>query len=249
MTRRAFRIGGWAAFVLGTLVALAAASVVVIGTLALTGRVTYPVDVGLGPFSLRQQVSLPVAYGADVCRKAGVTDTLEQQHRRDCLNFFVHDENAPGNRAVRLQDADVRPTTATLRGTVNMATTGGWSGLVAVSVARTALGLIEIGGVLLLLWRLLANSAAGDVFSARAVRHVRIIGWLLIAGSAKASLGLLVSTTGGYQIEMFGAGPFLEPYRDAGVDPVQLALGGLILLLAEAFRHGAAIEAEHRLTV
>jgi hypothetical protein len=72
---------------------------------------------------------------------------------------------------------------------------------------RKAIGMMVISGALLLLWRLLANSAAGDVFSARAVRYVQGIGWLLILGSVTASLGLLVSTTGGYDVEMFGAGP------------------------------------------
>ena len=55
MTGRAFWIGGWAALVLGALVASAAATVVVIGALALTGRVTYPVDISLGLFSVHDQ--------------------------------------------------------------------------------------------------------------------------------------------------------------------------------------------------
>jgi hypothetical protein len=248
MTRRAFWIGGWAALVLGALVVLAAVTVVVIGTLALTGRVTYPVDISLGPFSIHDEVSIPVTYEADVCQKASVAETPEQQDLSDCLRFFMHGHNFPGNEAVRVQDADVRPTTARLAGTVDLATTGGWSALVAVSVARKAIGLMVFSGVLLLLWRLLANAAAGDGFSARAVRYVRGIGWLLIVGSITGSLSLLVSTTGGYVIEMFGAGPHLWPYREAGVDPVRLALGGLVLLLAEAFRHGVAVEAERRLT-
>lgn len=246
MTRRAFSIGGWAALVLGTLAALAAATVVVIGAFALTGRVTYPVDISRGPFSLHDEVSIPVSYGAQVCQKANID---KDEALSDCLRLFMHHGNWPESKAVRVQDADVRPTTAFLTGTVDLATTGGWNALVAVTVARKAIGLMVISGVLLLLWRLLANSAAGDVFSARAVRYVRGIGWLLIAGSVTASLGLLVSTTGGYEMEMFGAATHLEPYRDSGIDPAQLLLGGLILLLAEAFRHGAAVEAEQRLTV
>jgi hypothetical protein len=248
MTRRAFSIGGWAALVLGALVALAAAAVLVIGTLALTGRVTYPVDMSLGPFSIHDEVSMPVAYAADVCQKASVDDTLEQQARSDCLRFFMHGDNWPENEAVRVQDADVRPTSARLTGTVDLATTGGWSKLVAVTVVRKAIGLMVISGVLLLLWRLLADSAAGDVFSARAVRYVRGIGWLLIVGNVvEAILGQVAK--GGYTIEMFGAGPHLQPFVEAEIEPAQLLLGGLILLLAEAFRHGAAIEAERRLTV
>lgn len=107
-----------------------------------------------------------------------------------------------------------------------------------------------ISTVLLLLWRLLANSAAGDFFSARAVRRVRGIGWLLIAGSVvNTALGLVVSSSGGYEIVQFGAGPYLQRMGEAGIRPAQLALGALILLLAEMFRHGAAVEAERRLTV
>jgi hypothetical protein len=246
MTRRAFSIGGWAALVLGILAALAAASVVVIGALALTGRVTYPVDISRGPFSIHDEVSIPVSYGADVCQKASVRDAPAPS---DCLRLFVNAGDYSGNGEVLVQDGEVRATSARLTGTVDLATTGRWDTLVAVSAARKAIGLMVISGVLLLLWRLLANSAAGDVFSARAVRYVRGIGWLLIAGVVlKAILGVVVVFTDGYSMAQYG-GPFLEPYKDAGIEPAQLLLGGLILLLAEAFRHGAAVEAEQRLTV
>jgi hypothetical protein len=246
MTRRAFWIGGWAALVLGALVALVAAAVVVIGALALAGRVTYPVDISVGPFSLHDHLSTPVAARMDVCQQANVVD---QQAPSDCLRFFMHGDHG-GDGPVHVQDADVRPTSVSLTGTVDLATTGGWSTLVAASIARKAIGLMVISTVLLLLWRLLANSAAGDFFSARAVRRVRGIGWLLIAGSVvNTALGLVVSSSGGYEIVQFGAGPYLQRMGEAGIRPAQLALGALILLLAEMFRHGAAVEAERRLTV
>jgi hypothetical protein len=249
MTRRAFWIGGWAALVLGTLAALSAVTVVIIGALALTGRVTYPVDISRGPFSLHDGISMPVAYGEAVCQKASVDDTLEEQASGDCIRFFMHEANSrDGEDGHHVQDAGVRPTVARLTGTVDLATTGVWSGLVAVSVVRKALGLMVISGVLLLLWRLLSNSAAGDVFSARAVRYVRGIGWLLIVGNVvQAILGQVAK--GGYSIQSFGQGPHLSPYVAAEIEPAQLAVGALILLLAEAFRYGAADEAERRLTV
>jgi len=246
MTRRAFRIGSWAALVLGTLTALAAVTVMVIGVLALTGRATYPVDISRGPFSIHDRVSIPVSYGADVCQKANIDDASAPS---SCLRLFVNGGEEMGNGEIRVRDGEVRATSARLTGTLDLATPGGWDTLVAVSAARKAVSLMVISGVLLLLWRLLANSAAGNVFSARAVRHVRGIGWLLIAGVVvKAILGVVVVFTDGYSMPQFG-GPFLEPYQDAGVEPAQLLLGGLILLLAEAFRHGAAVEAEQRLTV
>ncbi|MFT3872833.1 MAG: DUF2975 domain-containing protein [Nocardioides sp.] len=231
----------------GTLAGVAAATAVVIGTLALTGSVTYPVDIRLGPVSIHNEVTMPVAFGADVCQKASV---MEQDAPRDCLRLFIHQDGSD-YETVRVQDADVRPTSAMLTGTVELATTGGWSPLVAASVARNAVGLAVISAVLLLLWRLLVNAAAGTVFSDRAVRYVRGIGWLLIVGGVvESTLNLFTSATQlGYSIETFGYGPHLAQWSEGGLDLTQLALGGLILLLAEVFRHGAAVEAEHRLTV
>lgn len=248
MTRRAFQVGGWVALIGGALAAVAAAAVVVIGALALAGKVTYPVDVSLGPFSVQNEVTVPVAFSADVCQKASVR---EQGVPDDCLRFFMHEDDWSGSEAVRTQDADVRPTSAELTGTVELATTGGWSQLVAASVARNAADLTVLSATLLLLWRLLASAAAGEVFSARAVRHVRVIGWLLVVGCLfEAALNLFTGAAQlGYSIEAFGSGPLLVPRGESGLDLTQLALGLLILLLAEVFRHGAAIEAEHRLTV
>jgi DUF2975 family protein len=245
MSRKAFWIGGWAALVLGTLAALSAVTVVVIGALALTGRVTYPVDISRGPFSIHDGVSMPVDSWADVCQKADVSE----QEPSNCLRFFIHEGNSrSGENGNHVQDANVLPTSASLTGTVDLATTGGWSALVAVSVARKAIGLMVISGVLLLLWRLLANSAAGDVFSARAVRHVRGIGWLLIVGNVVDALVANIAKDE-YHVVSFGPGPLLQYSLDAQIELAQIAFGGLVLLLAEAFRYGAAVEAERRLTV
>lgn len=63
------------------------------------------------------------------------------------------------------------------------------------------------------------------------------------------ALTFAASFADGYEIVEFGSGPYLDPMSEAGIQPAQVVLGGLILLLAEAFRHGAAVEAEHRLTV
>ncbi len=248
MPRRAFRIGSWAALALGALVALAAVTVVGIGALALTGRVTYPVNASRGPFFIHDQVSIPVTYAADVCQKASTKDAPDEQDS-DCVRFFMHGGGLAGRPGGPCSGRGCPAHVARLTGTVDLTTTGGWNALVAVTVARKALGLMVVSGVLLLLWRLLANASTGHVFSARAVRYVRGIGGLLILGSFTGCLGLLVGSTGGYDIEMFGGGPILDPYRDWGIAPTQLALGLLILLLAEAFRHGADVEAEHRLTV
>ena len=250
MSSSAFRLGGWAALILGGLTAVAAATVLGTGLLALAGKVTYPVHVGWGPFSVRNEVSMPVGLAADVCQSADVGESAAPS---DCLRFFMHpgDGWSGGQDAIRVQDADVRPTSATLTGTMELATAGGWSPFVAASIVRTATHLTVSSAVLLLLWRLLARASTGAVFSDRAVRHVRSIGWLLIGGGVvQAALGVLTGANQlGYSFEAFGGGPTLQPSGNAGIDWAQLALGGLILLVAEIFRHGAAVEAEQRLTV
>ncbi|CAM3566187.1 hypothetical protein ISCU110981_08725 [Isoptericola cucumis] len=109
--------------------------------------------------------------------------------------------------------------------------------------------------MLLLLWRLLATAATGRVFGSRAVQYLRGIGWLIVAGSlAMPALNHFASASQlGYSIEAFGIGPNLAPLDSAGypggINIAHLAIGGLILLVAEVFRYGARIEAEHRLTV
>lgn len=252
MVRQAFRIGGWVLLVAGALVAAAAVTTAVIGVLALTGRVNYPVEIEVGPFSTRSTISMPVVLYADVCQTAGIN---AQNSPRDCFWSFLHDDAGSGNEVVRRQDADVRPTSATLGGEVELATTGGWSPLVAATVARGVIGLAVLSGLLLLLWRLLATAAAGEAFSNRTVRHLRGIGGLVIAMSVLEPALDHFTSAGqlGYSWEAFGPWPMLLPGGSAGypggVDLGQLGLGGLILLVAEVFRHGAAIEAERRLTV
>ncbi|MGB7980036.1 MAG: hypothetical protein WCF36_04505 [Candidatus Nanopelagicales bacterium] len=150
MTRRAFRIGGWIALVGGALAAVAAATFAVIGCLALIGKVTYPVDMGIGPFSVHVTASMPVALAADVCQ---TIDLTQDDSPLDCFRFFVHDDNGAWG-AVRSQDADVQPLAATLTGDVELATTGGWSPLVAAQVTSVVIGLGVLSGMLLLLWRL-----------------------------------------------------------------------------------------------
>ncbi|HEY9290578.1 MAG TPA: DUF2975 domain-containing protein [Microlunatus sp.] len=212
-------------------------------------------DIGIGPFSARATVSMPISLRADVCQSM---DLKTQVESTECFNFFVHpegDETSYGH--VRHQNADVRPTSATLVGKIEFATTGGWSPLVAASVASTFGGLAVLSGVLLMLWRLLAAAAAGDVFSSRTVRWVRGIGWLVIAATLANPVSdflrafLDTDTQSGYSMEAFGVGTWLDPMPlgPAGLNLGQLALGGLVLIVAEIFRYGATIEADRKLTI
>lgn len=246
MRRRLFRIGSLAALVVGVFIAAAAVAAAVVGVLALTGKVTYPVNYNVGPFSLRSTLSMPVAIQAEVCQSA---DILKQSSPRRCFRYFVHDEDQPLDGRIRTQDAEVQPISATLTGNVEFASQGGWSPLVVASTVSTTVGLLLISGTVLLLWRLLAAVAAGNVFSPRAVRHLRGVGWLVIAGGVVGPLMDLWVTKLGYQIEAFGEAPNLEPWGPSGIDVTQIALGALVLLVAEVLRYGSKLEAERRLTI
>ena len=251
MAQRAFRIGSRVALAAGVLAAAAALSVVVVGVLALSGRVTYPVSFGLGPISFSQQVSMPVSFHAEVCESASVNDHTPAS---ECQRFFVHDSDSPPqNQAkhMRVQDADVRPTSASLTGEVALTTTGGWSDLVAASVARTVILLSLTSAVLVLVSRLLATVAGAAASHARSVRHVRWIGWLLLIGGVVDTVFELVASPSafGYSFEMFGPVPYLEPGVPGSIGVLPIAVGALLLLVAEVFRRSTTVDAEDALTV
>lgn len=253
--RRAFGVGGWIALLAGGLTIAFAVVVAVSGVLALTGKATYPMEVGAGPLSTRLSISLPVGLDGRLCQQA---DVRHQGRRRDCFRSFLHskDDRADSSDGrVRRQDADVRPTTVRLTGHADLVSTGGWSPMVAGSVGRFLVRLAVISAILLLVWRLLAAAAAGEALSGRTARHLRAIGWLLLASAVLGPALDLFTTPGhlGYNMEGFGGGAHVwlhsaEGYPGA-VNLGQVGVGVLILLVAAIFRHGAAIEAERRLTV
>ena len=107
-----------------------------------------------------------------------------------------------------------------------------------VHVARAVISLGVLSGLLLLLWRLLAETAAGEPFGDHTVRCLPGIGWLVIAGAVMEPAPIHVTSAGqlGYWVEANGLDPQLMPLVSAGypdgVDLWQIALGGLALLLA-----------------
>ncbi|MFT4261984.1 MAG: DUF2975 domain-containing protein [Nocardioides sp.] len=229
--------------------AASAATVLAIGISALAGRTTYPVNVDLGPVHLYQDISAEVSLQEKVCQSASV---VEQNGLNDCAPFFIHGSSRYQNdSATRLQDGNIKPQMATLTGTVALATTGGWSGFVAATVVSEVIKLVLLSVFLLMLWRLLSASATGMVFDERSVRWVRAMGWILIAGAALGAIRsvFIGPLKWGYSIEVFGPGPHLTPAADGAIDIMQIALGVLVLLLAEVFRRGTAVETENRLTV
>jgi hypothetical protein len=247
LTRFTLRLSAWASFCVAAVTAASAAALVVLGVLVLTGKTNYPVKLHAGPFSASHEISMPIAFYADICQSANVNEPTSPE----CLSFFLHDRSWSGEGLDRYQDARIKPISAALKGTISLETSGGWNGFVAAAVASDVLALLVVTVVAFCLWRLFHNAAAVRGFTDRDVRRVHLIGWTLIGGSL---LGALLSrftspTSWGHSIEIFGEGPHLSPSDGYTVNVTQLVLGGLVLMLAEIFRRAATLETEHKLTV
>ncbi|MFD6179535.1 MULTISPECIES: DUF2975 domain-containing protein [unclassified Isoptericola] len=258
MARRLFRIGAWLALVAAVLTAAMTVTAGVLGVLALTGRADYPADVSLGPLHFRDTLAVQVVTASPVCQEFDVTSLKPNEYPDGdfCYKMIQDGGDERYDHGVVSQDSRLRGTEAVLSGEIRLATSDvGWNPWVAAQVVKKVIVGAVIATWLALLWRLLAAAAAGDAFSARTVRLLRALGWLTIAAAVLAPA--LDHFTGAHQLgglHFVGWGePFLEPVGTqgypGGVSFVQLALGGLVLLVAEIFRHGAEIEDERRLTV
>ncbi|MFE7404907.1 DUF2975 domain-containing protein [Isoptericola sp. NPDC057559] len=215
-------------------------------------------DYSAGPLHFRDALAVQVVTASPVCQEFDIRRLLPNEYPGNgdfCYKLVQDGGEQIIHDGVVSQEESIRPTEAMLTGEVRLATTGGWNSWVAAQVVKK----VVIGAVittwLLLLWRLLAASAAGDAFSSRTVRLLRALGWLTIAAAVLAPA--LDHFTGAHQVgglhfASYGE-PVLEPVGTegypGGVSLAQVALGVLVLLVAEIFRHGAEIEDERRLTV
>ncbi|MFC8599741.1 DUF2975 domain-containing protein [Isoptericola sp. NPDC057191] len=258
MARRMFRIGTWLALAAAVLTAALTVTTAVLGVLALTGPVTYPVDVRLGPLHFRDTVVVRVANVSPVCQTVDLRASDPKHQRGDgsfCYPLFQEGAGQDVREGVVHQDTDVRPTDVLLSGEVQLTTSGGWNSWVAAQVVRKVVVGTVITMWLLLMWRLLAAAAGGDAFTARSVRLLRALGWLTVAAALLAPA--LDHLTSIYAVQSVHFAQYGPPFLDVvgsrgypgGINVVQVALGGVVLLVAEIFRHGAAIEDERRLTV
>jgi hypothetical protein len=231
------------------MVAAAAAAVLTsaVGVAALSGRISYPYTVQLGPLHAEWRMTLPVAGSGDVCQRASVSD----QGPSACYRFFLHQAPDAGGRDARRQDADVRPSEVELTGHADLVTAPGWSPYVAAFVLRQTVTLLGVAVVMYLMWRILWATAAGDAFTRPTVRRLRLMAVLLLVGAFVGPVlgGLARTDVLGYWSESFGAYPGLEPRPDLAVSANQIAVALVLFLVVEVVRHGAALEDEARATV
>lgn len=245
--RGAFRVAGVLAL-LGMVAAAAAAVLTsVVGVAALSGRVSYPYSVELGPIHAEWRMTLPVAGSGDVCQRASVSD----QGPSTCYRFFLHQAGDAGSREARRQDADIRPTAVELTGQAELVTAPGWSAYVAAFVLRETVTMLGVAVLLYLLWRILWATAAGDAFTRPTVRRLRLMAVLVLAGALVAPVlsGLARTDVLGYWSESFGVYPGLQPRPDLALSASHIVLALVLFLVVEVVRHGAVLEDEARATV
>ncbi len=245
--RALIRIAGVLAL-LGMVAAVVAAVLTsAVGVAALSGRISYPYTVALGPIHAEWRMTMPVAGSGEVCQRASVSD----QGPSACYRFFLHQAADAGSQEARRQDADVRPSAVELTGHAELVTAPGWSPYVAAFVLQETVALLGAAVLLYLLWRIMWSTAAGDAFTRPTVRRLRLMAVLLLVGALVGPVlgGLARTDVLGYWSESFGVYPGLQPRPDLAPSVSHIAVALVLFLVVEVVRHGAALEDEARATV
>lgn len=230
--RRWFGIGSVVALALAGVAAFAALLVALGGVGGATGMSRWE---ALGPVSFEPTWSV-----------VGGTDAHEVR-----LQFFRAGEVDGVEREYL---AEVQPGDISLDGRAVLRAAPGWSGLMFSVFMMAAIGVLVLAALLALVGLLLRSAARGEPFTAVTVRRTRQIGWLLVGWQVAQPVAWLFFSPKAFDISEVsrsqnGMSLLLGDQEPGGPSLAVLALGGLVLLLAEVFAYGARLADEHRLTV
>lgn len=233
---RGFVAAAWVTLAAAVVSAAFAVYAVVAGGLVLSGRTGLPLDTTWGPFRAASALTLPVGTSLQAC----TPDEFSQaEPPGDCAAVTLDPD--------RPTEADLVPVGADLYGDLQLRFAGGWDPYVAARLGGAAVwaGLLSL--LLFQLSRFLRAGARGAAFGE--VDRVRGIGLLVIAMSVLDPVIDQVATKsfGGFAAR--GPGVMVAPTGEASLDLSAVALGVLVVLVAEVLRRGAEIEAEQELTV
>jgi hypothetical protein len=244
LMHRGFVAAAWVSLAAAVVSAAFAVYVVVVGALVLTGRTGLPLHKSWGPFDVDSALTMPVGTSIEVCDRSAF---LKAQPPGDCAAVNLHPDGPESERF----KGDVTPVVGLvdLYGDLALRADPGWSPLVAARLAGAAVwaGLFSL--LLFQLSRFLRAGAQGRAFGE--VGRVRGIGLLVVAMSLLSPVIDQLTRTDafGYGLEARGPGPMLQQTGDPSLNLTTVALGVVIVLVAEVLRRGAELEAEQELTV
>lgn len=166
--------------------------------------------------------------------------------------FLLHMENAAGPTGT-LAAKDSGVAVDQVEGTLTLTRPAVAAQAIAVARWPFLVGMLATGGVgiaiLELLRRMLRSAIQQEVFAATNIRHVQIVGYLIIAsGILKLAAGAwLVSRMTSFVMQHVATGTLtLETYSQGDLS---LLPGLLIVALAEVFRQGLTLKEENQLTI
>lgn len=249
--QRAFRVASGFAFVAWVGTALAALLVATFGAIGLTGSgdYRYHLDLPLPGLSLDLgfQPSWGVSQSGEVCDRVKLRDPAS-----GCYNIVLRQGEQRLDGDTWLQ-GDVRPVDAALSGRLFLDAQPGWNSLMASLYGMQVLALLVVTFLLAQLWLLLRTASSGHGFSDPMVRRLRIIAWTMVGWEfVEPLLWLFFSPKANdYAEALIGPGPHLSlgSMEPGGPSWTVISFGLLLALLAELFRHGAALADEQKLTV
>jgi len=219
----------------------------------LTGWSDYTYRISLVPgthlLDMSYQPSWELRAFTEVCPRINLDNP-----QRDCENVLFHAHEPRQDPPFLLPDDDIRAVSAHLEGRLFFDAEPGWNPLVASLYGMTVLSLLVLAFQLSQLWLLLRAVSRDAPFTDQVVRRLRVIGLTLIAWELlEPFLWLFLSPKAWeYGLIIVGArgmGLDLGSMEPGGPQLTLVALGVLLLLLAQVFRRGVRLEQDQRLTV
>jgi hypothetical protein len=250
---RSFRVAGWIALAASVVTTLGALVIAAVGIAGLTGRSDYAHRISLVPgthlLDISYQPSWEARAYAEVCPRINL-----RHPRSDCENVLFHGAEPRADRPFLLPDDDIRAVSAHLEGRLLIDADPGWNPLLASLYGMTVLSLLVLAFLLSQLGLLLRAVSHEAPFTDQVVRRLRAIGLTLIAWEVlEPFLWLFLSPKAwDYSLLQAGArgvGLQLGSMEPGGPQLTRIAIGALLLLLAQVFRRGVRLEHDQRLTV
>lgn len=251
---RSFVVASWVALAASAVTTLGALLVAAVGVAGLTGWSDYAYRISLVPgthlLDMSYQPSWEVRAFTEVCPRINL-----RHPRHDCENVLLRVPDGPRqDPPFLLPDDDIRAVSAQLEGRLFFDADPGWNPLVASLYGMTVLSLLVLGFLLSQLWLLLRAASHDAPFTDQVVRRLRVIGLTLIAWELlEPFLWFFLSPYaweyGFISAGARGVGLELGSMEPGGPQLTLMALGALLLLLAQVFRRGVQLERDQRLTV